>query len=286
MPTWQPDSRIIRSARSMILTGTPISSMKISPPLDRTEACKHQLDGLLDAHEEAGHPWVGDGDRTALGDLAGEGGDDAAPAAEHVAESHRAVGGALGCMGQDGLLGHPLGGPHHTGGVDGLVGRDLHEPAGAHHRLPASTTLSVPNTFVLAASRGCCSSTGTCLWAAAWNTISGRKCSKVSKTASRSKMSTSACSDGPGDGGGRVVQVGLVVVEENQLRRPEAGHLPADFRADGAACTGDEHPLTLDEAADGLEVRGHRGPSEEVLDLGLTGLAQGGHVVGLVRACP
>ena len=38
MPTWQPDRRIIRSARSMILTGTPISSMKISPPSDRTDA--------------------------------------------------------------------------------------------------------------------------------------------------------------------------------------------------------------------------------------------------------
>ena len=28
MPTWHPDRRIMRSARSMIRTGTPISSMK------------------------------------------------------------------------------------------------------------------------------------------------------------------------------------------------------------------------------------------------------------------
>ena len=38
----------------------------------------------------------------------------------------------------------------------------------------ASTTLRVPNTLVWAASIGWCSSTGTCLWAAAWKTTSGR----------------------------------------------------------------------------------------------------------------
>ena len=38
----------------------------------------------------------------------------------------------------------------------------------------ASITLSVPNTLVRAASTGWSSSTGTCLWAAAWSTTSGR----------------------------------------------------------------------------------------------------------------
>ena len=38
----------------------------------------------------------------------------------------------------------------------------------------ASITLSVPKTFVRAASTGWSSSTGTCLWAAAWSTTSGR----------------------------------------------------------------------------------------------------------------
>ena len=37
----------------------------------------------------------------------------------------------------------------------------------------ASARLAVPRTLVVNASAGCSSSTGTCLWAAAWKTISG-----------------------------------------------------------------------------------------------------------------
>jgi hypothetical protein len=38
----------------------------------------------------------------------------------------------------------------------------------------ASTTFRVPNTLVADASTGWASSTGTCLWAAAWKTTCGR----------------------------------------------------------------------------------------------------------------
>ncbi len=73
-----------------MLTGSPISSMNTSPPLRHRRGLQHQAHRLLDAHEVAGHRRVGHGDGTARRDLPDEGRDDAAPAAEHVAEPHRA----------------------------------------------------------------------------------------------------------------------------------------------------------------------------------------------------
>ena len=46
-----------------------------------------ELDGFGDGHEVAAHLGMGDGDRTAGGDLLLEDGDDAAVGAEHVAEA-------------------------------------------------------------------------------------------------------------------------------------------------------------------------------------------------------
>ncbi len=88
---------------------------------------EHELDGLLDAHEEPGHAGVGDGDRPTGGDLAGEGGDDAAPAAEHVAEAHHGVRRPGRGVRQDDLLGHALGRAHDADGAHGLVARDEDE---------------------------------------------------------------------------------------------------------------------------------------------------------------
>ncbi len=68
----------------------------LAAPVGQHRRLEHQLHRLLDAHEEPGHPGVGDRDRAAAGDLAGERGDHAAPAAEHVAEADRAVGGSCG----------------------------------------------------------------------------------------------------------------------------------------------------------------------------------------------
>ena len=61
----------------------------------------------------------------------------------------------------------------------------------------ASTTLRVPKTLVETAASGWDSSRGTCLWAAAWKTTSGRKRRMVSNTALRSPMSSRTCSTGP-----------------------------------------------------------------------------------------
>ncbi len=144
--------------------------------------------------------------------------------------------------------------------------------------MAASTTLRVPKTLVRAASMGWCSRTGTCLWAAAWKTTSGRNCSKTAMTAERSLMSTRACSQG-------VVTVAAVSwrwVSSWSRRTSRSGSSSAtwrrDLRADGAAGPGDQHPPPGQRAAHGVEVDGHRGPAQEVLDLGLASLAERGHV--------
>ena len=128
--------------------------------------------------------------------------------------------------------------------------------------------------------RGGCSSTGTCLWAAAWKTTSGRYRLKTSTTAERSVMSTSACSHWHGNGGRGVVQVGLVVVQEDQEVRVELGHLAADLRSDGSAGPGDQHPPALERASHRGQVDGHRLAAQQVLDPGLPGLPERGQRVG------
>ena len=99
--------------------------------LSQHPGLQDQLDRLLHAHEEPGHVGIGDGHRSTGGDLALEGRDDAAPAAQHVPEPHRAVGQAGRRPLDQQLLTQPLGGPHDAGRPDRLVGRDQHEALGA-----------------------------------------------------------------------------------------------------------------------------------------------------------
>ena len=117
------------SARSMIRTGSPISSTNTSPPAASEPGADDELHGLRDRHEEARHVRVGDRHRPARRDLAPEDRHDGARGVEHVAEAHRCVSGVL--IARVGGLGGPLrerlGGAHHGRRVDGLVGRDLDE---------------------------------------------------------------------------------------------------------------------------------------------------------------
>ncbi len=53
----------------------------------------------------------------------------------------------------------------------------------------ASTRWSVPSTFDFTASEGCRSSSGRCLWAAAWKTTSGLRSRKICWIRGRSRMS-------------------------------------------------------------------------------------------------
>ena len=91
---------------------------------------QNELRGFGDGHEVARHVGVGDGDGAAPADLLFEGGDDASPAAEDIAEADGDEGAPLSCAGRrraDDHLGDALGGAHDGGGVDGLVGGDVDE---------------------------------------------------------------------------------------------------------------------------------------------------------------
>ena len=88
---------------------------------------EHESDRLVGAHEVAGHRGVGDGDRPARPDLALERRDHAAATPEDVAEPHRAVRRVQRRVPQHDLLGDPLRRRHHAARRGGLVGGDADE---------------------------------------------------------------------------------------------------------------------------------------------------------------
>lgn len=90
----------------------------------------HQVHGLIQVHEEAGHVGVGDRQRLAFADAVDEQRDDAAARAHDVAVAGAADGGAAGAVagvGVDDGLHHGLGLAHGVDGVGGLVGGQAHD---------------------------------------------------------------------------------------------------------------------------------------------------------------
>ena len=87
-----------------------------------------QLNRLADGHEEPGHLRVSDRDRAAGLDLALKRGEHRASASHNVPETDAHVRvTAIGAVPRRDPLGDGLGVPEHTGGVGGLVRRDVHE---------------------------------------------------------------------------------------------------------------------------------------------------------------
>lgn len=94
----------------------------------------HQVDRLVQVHEEAGHVGVSDGERLALADAVDEQRDDAAAGAHDVAVAGAADGGAAGAVagiGVDDGLHHCLGLAHGVDGVGRLVGGQAHDAVDA-----------------------------------------------------------------------------------------------------------------------------------------------------------
>ena len=85
-----------------------------------------------------------------------------------------------------------------------------------------------------------------------------------------------------GNGGGGVVQMGLVVIEEHQEFGVHGGDLTAQLGADRATRAGDQNPVAGQGAAHGIKVGGHGRSPEEVFDLGFPGPTQGRHMGRLV----
>ena len=90
----------------------------------------HEVDRLVQVHQEAGHVGVGDRQRLALADAVDEQRDDAAARAHDVAVAGAADGGPAGAVagvGVDDGLHHGLGLAHGVDGVGRLVGRQAHD---------------------------------------------------------------------------------------------------------------------------------------------------------------
>ena len=135
----------------------------------------------------------------------------------------------------------------------------------------ASATLTEPNTLVLTPSPQSRSSSGTCLSAAAWNTMSGLKSANRRKMRSRSRTSASRPSICARRllGGQRLqhrVQRRLGILDHQQPRRAEGDDAIADFRADRAAAAGDDDRLALHEILEPPVVDLHARPQQQVLD--------------------
>ena len=86
------------------------------------------MHGLGDRHEIAGDVWVGNCDRSPVGDLSRERFKNRSPASKHIAKANTEVG-ALRLAGDPGCqtLGDALGVTEHALRIRGLVGGDVHE---------------------------------------------------------------------------------------------------------------------------------------------------------------
>ena len=109
----------------------------------------------------------------------------------------------------------------------------------------ASATLIEPNTLVLMPSSQSVSSSGTCLSAAAWNTMSGLNCGDQRHDARAvAHVGEAAGNLGLGLHAGELFQHGvqrrLGILHHQQAGGAEDQHALADFRADRAAAAGDD----------------------------------------------
>ena len=92
----------------------------------KTPGLQHELRSFGDGHEVAHDVRVGDGDGATALDLLLKQRDNAAVAAQHVAETHgHALHIGVGGIGLDQHFADALGAAHDVGGVDSLVGREL-----------------------------------------------------------------------------------------------------------------------------------------------------------------
>jgi hypothetical protein len=70
------------------------------------------------------------------------------------------------------------------------------------------------------------------------------------------------------------MQVGLVVVKNQQLGRFGLCHLSHDFRTDRTPGAGDKNPPSEKEFMDGFKIRYHLLPTEQVLDFEVTDVSK------------
>ena len=136
-----------------------------------------------------------------------------------------------------------------------------------------SASCCVPRTLFLIASPGLYSIIGTCLCAAAWNTMLGRCSRKICSSRWRSVMSQmqgmivvsdlskrNSCST-------RNRLFSSSLSQQQRAKGAELEHLPADFRADASTASRDHDGAAGDQGADGVAIEFHRSTAEKVVDV-------------------
>ena len=246
-----------------------------------------ELAGFGDEHEEADDVGMGDGDGTALADLLLEDGDDGAVAAEDIAEAGGdELGDALDTPLDNGLverlavdLADALAAPHDIGGVDGLVGGDHHELAGAV--LDGEVGNHARTIYiVLHGNAGVVFHHGDVLIGSGMEDV-------VGVVGSEDALHVPGIGDAADDGLALdigeatghhetyVVHGGLGLVDENHRGGTEEGYLTYHLGTDGACSTGDKDDLTTELGSDGIQIDLYLLARQKVFDIDLAEVAVG-----------
>ena len=135
----------------------------------------------------------------------------------------------------------------------------------------ASATLTDPKMLVLTPSLQSRSRIGTCLSAAAWNTMSGLNSLISRRMRSRSRMSAIRPSMAAPVSRAASVSVHRIerrlgILDHQQPRGAERHDAVADLRADRTAAAGDDHRLALHQGFQTRVVDLHAGTQQQVLD--------------------
>ena len=236
--------------------------------------------GFRDGHEVAHHVRVGDGNRSAGSDLFLEQGDDAAPAAEDVAETDS---GELGVADRVHLLDNQLsgafGGTHDAGGIDGFICRNHDED--------------------FAAAAVCCFGDIFCTKDVifyGFHRMGFHEGDVFVSSGVEDDLGPVVTEDGVdpffvadvGDDGDCIdvrifiaqflmdlVDAVFTFSEEEELLRMHFGDLAAEFRADGAAGTGDEDDFAPDVACDAGKIELDGIAAEKVFQFNFAKLLDG-----------
>ena len=239
-------------------------------------ALEHELGSLRNGHEVADDPLVGDGDGTAVCDLALEERNHGTGRAQDIAEAGGAVlHAAAAAGGLDDHLAHPLGGAHDIGGIHRLVGGHHHEALGLIdltelHQIFRAEDIVINGLHAVMLHEG--------------HMLMGCRVDDdlgailIEYPLQRLFM---------GDGADfnlqiqciavgnlqlllHIVGTVLVDVQDDDLLRAHLRKLPAELRADGATAAGDEDHLAL-VIGIGPLIGHHQGlPEEELLGIEFT----------------
>ena len=267
--------------------GLPHVEHEYLAPSAHSASLEHQFAGFRYEHEVSDDVRVGDGDRSPVADLLLEDGNDAAVAAEDIAEScgdelRHAPDLALLYRLVEALavdLANPLAAPHHIGRVDGLV-------SGYHNELPGAVL-----DGEVGYDTGAVDVVLHCYRRVVLHhrdmLVGGGVEDILRPVPGENLLHVLSVGDAGDDCLVRYVRElprhhhpdvmhrGLSLVYEYHLRGAELSHLPYDLGADGARRAGDHDPPAAELPPDGVHVHLDLLPREQVVYLHLVQLLVG-----------